>query len=972
MLDCSLNDAKTLGGGRCAPPDPGDLFERTINDDVTMRSNVECFIGHIDQYDLIRELGGGGFGSVYLARDSVAGIDVAVKGLPPIIKNNAEELERIRENFALVSRLHHPYIAAALHLQLVRDVAYASEDVKLKLRVMPGDTLMVMEYAPGVTLSRWRKQFHNGRVPFELAVQIAWQVAQALDYAHEQHIIHRDVKPSNIMVETKPDGEVVARLLDFGLAAEMRSSMGRISLEIHDTSGTRPYMAPEQWAGRKQGSATDQYALAVMLCELLTGEVPFASVFETDDPIIMMTAICSHEAELPNECPRQQILLRALAKNPAERFASCMEFVEVLANGECLERERGDVRPERGATKDVLQRGISDRFANYILGHKIGLIIVGCVFLITCGVWGLVHRQRQLEKARRHAEIIVAQQMEAERISTERKAKEKQMAQEKERHDGAKRRAEEESRRKADSEHKKSEMTLKFISLFETKKYDEAVKLINFINTNNAEVQFNLAKMYENGWGVGKDYAVAMQWYLKSAKQGYGKAQNNLGVKYENGVGVAKDVGEAMFWFRKAAEQGLARSQSNVGLMYRDGKGVKKNYQEAMRWFRKAAEQGDVLALLSIGVMYLKGWGCEQDSNEAVKWIRKAVQQDDPGAQYSLGKLYENGCGVEKNLDEAKNWYRKAAEQGNLMAQKALEKMSKANPTQQFFDAYNSKMYTDAAKLIKSIDCSNAEVQFDLGYMYEYGKGVTKDYAEALKWYRKSSDQDLAAAQFNLGTMYAEGKGVAKDMTEAVRWYSRAAKQGYAAAPNNLGLAYQHGDGIEKNDFLGVLWYRKAADQGFVMAMNNLGLAYANGCGVGKDDAEAVRWYRKAAEQGYAPAQYHLGLSYDRGSGVAQNDREAVRWYRKAAEQGDINAQCNLGVCYAYGRGVVKDYGEAMRWYKKAAEQGDAQSQFNLGVMLHFGFGVAKDKREAINWYTKAAEQGHSDAKKNLKAIISE
>ncbi len=95
MLDCSLNDAKTLGGGRCAPPDPGDLFERTINDDVTMRSNVECSLGHIDQYDLIRELGGGGFGSVYLARDSVAGIDVAVKGLPPIIKNNAEELARL-------------------------------------------------------------------------------------------------------------------------------------------------------------------------------------------------------------------------------------------------------------------------------------------------------------------------------------------------------------------------------------------------------------------------------------------------------------------------------------------------------------------------------------------------------------------------------------------------------------------------------------------------------------------------------------------------------------------------------------------------------------------------------------------------------------------------------------------------------------------------------------------------------------
>ena len=230
----------------------------TINDAMTQYGCSESALGRIDQYELLRELGGGGFGTVYLARDVVAGIDVAVKGLPPIIRNNEEEIERIRENFALVSRLHHPYIAAALHLQLAREVHYSSEEVRQKLRVMTGDTLMVMEYAPGVTLSKWRRQFSGGKVPLEQALQVVWQVAQALDFAHEQHILHRDVKPSNVMVETKSDGEVVARLLDFGLAAEIRSSMGRVSREIHDTSGTRPYMAPEQWEGRKQGPATDQ------------------------------------------------------------------------------------------------------------------------------------------------------------------------------------------------------------------------------------------------------------------------------------------------------------------------------------------------------------------------------------------------------------------------------------------------------------------------------------------------------------------------------------------------------------------------------------------------------------------------------------------------------------------------------------------------------------------------------------------
>ena len=108
----------------------------TINDAQTLRSDLGSLLGCIDQYELLRELGGGGFGSVYLARDTVAGIEVAVKGLPPVIRNNAEELERIRENFALVSRLHHPYIAAALHLHRAQDVRYSDESVREKLRVL--------------------------------------------------------------------------------------------------------------------------------------------------------------------------------------------------------------------------------------------------------------------------------------------------------------------------------------------------------------------------------------------------------------------------------------------------------------------------------------------------------------------------------------------------------------------------------------------------------------------------------------------------------------------------------------------------------------------------------------------------------------------------------------------------------------------------------------------------------------------
>ena len=304
----------------------------SMNNAVTMRPDRGASLGRIDQYELIRELGGGGFGCVYLARDTVAGIEVAVKGLPPLVRLNKEELENVRKNFALVSRLHHPNIAAALTLHPVAQALYDDKADAEKLRVFGGDTLVVMQYAPGVTLSQWRKQFLDGKVPLDKALEITRQIASALDYAHEEKILHRDIKPANVMIETGGDGKITARVLDFGLAAEIRSSMSRVSQSITDTSGTRPYMAPEQWGGRKQGKETDLYSLAVLFYELVSGEVPFASVFDTGDPVLMMNVVGREEPEISSDLskPMRLALSKALAKKREDRFGSCIAFVDAL------------------------------------------------------------------------------------------------------------------------------------------------------------------------------------------------------------------------------------------------------------------------------------------------------------------------------------------------------------------------------------------------------------------------------------------------------------------------------------------------------------------------------------------------------------------------------------------------------------------------------------------------------------------
>ena len=234
-----------------------------------------------NRYKVLAELGQGGMGVVYKCFDEDAGIQVALKALPPELSHNTLEMEDIKENFQLVHNLHHPNIAAYNNLE--KDHTN-------------GNYYLIMECCEGEDLRRWIKRKHwEQDLTVADVLPILKQIAGALDYAHSMKIIHRDIKPGNIMIDAA--GNI--KVLDFGLAAQIHTSMTRVSMAYHGTSGTGPYMAPEQWRGKRQNASADQYALAVLTYEMLSGNLPF----ESPDPAVLREVVLNETPDPIDDLP---------------------------------------------------------------------------------------------------------------------------------------------------------------------------------------------------------------------------------------------------------------------------------------------------------------------------------------------------------------------------------------------------------------------------------------------------------------------------------------------------------------------------------------------------------------------------------------------------------------------------------------------------------------------------------------------
>ena len=265
----------------------------------------------LGNYTLIEELGRGGYGTVYLAHDDALQVERAVKVLHPSLVADPQFIERFREEARLVAQLKHEHIV---------QVFYMDEE--------QGHIYLAMEYLSGGSLKDALAR--QGALPYTRAVTIFQQVVQALDYAHSKNLVHRDVKPGNILLDA--DGK--AYLSDFGFAKSLASADSSTSMSVSGGAlGTPAYMAPEAWDGKGWTPAADVYSLACVLVEMLTGQMLFdgGSFSELVKQHVVEGPHFPDPWPAPEMAAKEDVLHQALAMKPEERFSSAGEFAGALA-----------------------------------------------------------------------------------------------------------------------------------------------------------------------------------------------------------------------------------------------------------------------------------------------------------------------------------------------------------------------------------------------------------------------------------------------------------------------------------------------------------------------------------------------------------------------------------------------------------------------------------------------------------------
>ena len=999
----------------------------TINDAVTMQEGAEGALLS-GRYRIVRQLGQGGMGSVWLVADTqLDNKQFAIKMLPSILVSNKRAYRQLKDEALVAMKLVHPNIVTLR--------AFEENN---------GNPFLVMDYIDGETLDDYLAE--KGNLSEDETVKLLKPIAAALDYAHSKGVVHRDVKPGNVMVAK--DGATY--ILDFGIAREVQETMTRVTGKL--SSGTLLYMSPEQLRGQPPKAAQDVYSFAAMVYECLKGEPPFSR------GQVEYQILNEQPETLPDGIRSSATVMRGLSKTPENRPPDCVAVFGVVqrrmssglqrtrislaktpktvSRQACLpaavspgpvdaDGVREPIRPAQGSASSAGQHDKSTLSGAWL--PVIGVAIVLFVFVVIAltrsgrsrssghegagnspvengagagsagdssgqeparleeGVRGVRRNAWEARKAAIWANArefaatsfktgegywIAATNSAARAVTVSEHLAVSNLfvlceAEFKKSNDKAK----EVSRTRGDVDVKRNAAAV-------AKKSAAGAGAERYATAVWKEAE-RLRQEADACWNAGRIADAAQKFELAARKYNLARGDAD-GVKSAAERSYANALKSSSIAEKAGAKRRLPVEWNKALASWKLGKDeLNKDYVAARAAFDEAQRQYDKCALLARKIEQAYKLFDEGNYSRLVSEF-SGEAADFPDVAYLLGMVYDYGLTSLYDRQRAVRLFEVAAKSGHplgcaelgtiLVGGKGGIKKDEARG--------NRLARKSVARLVEMANEGEYLAQMALGDLYWDGVGCESNRVVAVNWYCRAKDRCLrdarkgiSFAQTLAGDCLFLGRWGAIDKAQAFKWYDKAARQECISAMADVGAMYFAGDGVVRDYHKAVWFLRKPSEQGVDVAQTILGRAYEEGWGVGKNYGEALRLYRKAAGQGCAVAIHNLGGMYWNGTGVKQDYFEAVTWFRQSAELGDLDSQNILGRAYEEGWGVSKNIGEALRWYRKAAEQGHAIAQNNLGLMYEYGKGVSKNRATAVMWLRKAAAQGCDLARNNLKEL---
>lgn len=701
---------------------------------------------------------------------------------------------------------------------------------------------LIMEYFEGKNI---KELYYEENIEKMRILEIFLKLAYALKYLHEKLLVHWDIKPENILVNS--DNSV--KLIDFGLSYK--------SYEKKKATGTLKYMSPERILGEKTDIRSEIYSYFLSLYEGITGGYPFVGGN-------LEKKIINEKIKEFNNCNIliKKFLEKGLEKNLELRYANFSEVIEDLKDLIFMNKEIVPFldKNNRGSlTNHYILSGRNKEKCDYyfdLLYMESGL-------------------KSQIEGNYSRINPFLEEHLESIEYDLE---------------------------DRFDYinffnylEKLYEDLTYELLELYINSQIQELIrrkeKELSLVNIKGDEA-FSL-----------RDYSRALENYRKSSIGGSPYGNFRLGELYEKGLGVAIDFEKALEFYTKSKKMNYIPAMKKIGELYFGGKIVSKNYDEAFKLFKKVSQMGDAESQELLGDCYKNGLGVTVNYDEAFKWYYSSYEKGNIRSSGSLGYLYENGFGVEKNIEKAIFFYEKGISLGDIVSAMALALIKEKDKI--YLDAFElfekgayagndlgqfkiGQYYYEGKGIEKSlekgifwlekaVEKDNLESLNYLGKVYE-----NENPEKAVEYYRRALKYHDKDANFNIGLFYLN-----EDFERGKKYLNRAFEFGRRDAFYMLGKAYLEGVYTEKNIKETKYYLDRASEEGDLESKFLLGkLLLDSEIGV-RNFSKAFNLLEEVSISGQKEAMLILADLLEKGLGIAKNTQEAEKWRKLAQDNGE-------------------------------------------------------------------------------------